>query len=204
MEDQHERVRRGYDMIAEVYRTSRADELPDSGIVEEFIDTLPDGARVLDAGCGAGEPVTVTLHERGLDPVGLDISREQVRLARRTVPTGAVVQGDLTALPFCAGQFDAAVAFYSIIHVAREYHSTVYRELNRVLIDGGFVLVTVGIEAWEGSNPDWLDTGAEMLWSFPSLTESIDLIEKAGFDVVDQSTLDDSLGSEYALVLART
>ncbi|MDY6818700.1 MAG: class I SAM-dependent methyltransferase [Halobacteriales archaeon] len=203
MDDQHERVRRGYDALADAYQTSRADTLPDIEIVDRFVDALPDGATVFDAGCGAGQPVTTALREHGLDPVGLDISFEQVRLARQNVPEGRFVQGDLTALPYHPAQFDAAVAFYSVIHVPRDRHGTVYGELHRVLTGGGLLLVTVGIEAWEGHNPDWLDTGVEMLWSFPSIETSIDLLGDAGFTILDRCTVDDSLGGEYAMLLVR-
>jgi SAM-dependent methyltransferase len=73
------------------------------------------GQRALDFGCGAGRS-TRLLRRLGFDAVGVDISPEMIRLARKTDPTGAyrlIGPGDLAApgsepldLILCAFPFD--------------------------------------------------------------------------------------------------
>ncbi len=49
-----------YDEIAEIWHSYRKDT-PVNKCVEEFCALLPHGARVLDAGCGTGYPVSAYL-----------------------------------------------------------------------------------------------------------------------------------------------
>lgn len=197
MSDQRRRVREGYDGLAAEYAATRDDK--DESVLAELDGRLPPDARVLDAGCGDGRVVA-----RGVDAelVGLDFSREQLRLAREHV-SNPLVQGDMTSLPFSDGSFDAVAALYSVIHVPIGEHSAVYEEFARVLREGGWLLVTVGDDAWVGANDDWLDSGVRMEWSFPTIEESVEALSQAGFEEADRWTVDDSLGGEFPFVLAR-
>jgi|GEM_PF-6637394 len=42
------------------------------------------------------------------------------------------------------------------------------------------------IEGWEGTNDDWLDTGTAMEWSYYGPKQSREIVEAAGFDVLDE------------------
>ncbi|WP_323676948.1 class I SAM-dependent methyltransferase [Halorubellus sp. PRR65] len=174
-------VKEGYDELAEDYAASRSSD-DHRALLDRFLDDAPEG-RVLDAGCGAGEPVLSRLaDERAV--VGTDFSREQVRRAS-TVAPGRVVQSDITSLPFADDAFGAITAFYAVIHVPFEEQRAVYDEFARVLQPGGELLVTVGAEDWTGRNPDWLGSGTAMEWSTYGLERSTELLEDAGFDVYD-------------------
>lgn len=202
--DRKRTVRRGYDAIAEEYLAERSAGDRERELVEEFAAALPAGARVLDAGCGAGVPATAALLAAGHRVVGLDASREQLRLAGERVPAAARVQGDLAGLPFREEAFDGLVAYHSIIHVPREEHGRVLGEFARVLRPGGRLLVTTGVEPWEGTNPDWLDAGAEMVWSFHGRERSLELLTETGFDVEDEAVVGDEMGGgEWLFVRAR-
>ncbi|WP_137284738.1 class I SAM-dependent methyltransferase [Halorussus salinisoli] len=199
MTDQKRAVRDGYDQLASEYDARRSDD-PD--FLDEFRARLPAGGRVLDAGCGAGRPVAETV-AREYDLVGLDLSREQVGMARERVPDGRFVQGDMTGLPYADESFDGIVAYHSVIHVPTEDHPTTVREFSRVLRPGGHLLMTIGASEWEGRNDDWLDTGVEMRWSVPGPEESESMLEDAEFEVVWRRVVDDELGGETCFVLAR-
>lgn len=203
MTDQRDAVRRGYDQLAEAYLDERSRDESEMELLAEFADHLPSKATVLDAGCGAGDPVTTALAS-DFDAVGLDISRRQLELAAENVPDVRILQGDLTALPFADDVFDGIVAFHSIIHVPLERHGDVYREFGRIVRPGGHALVTAGPGAWSGTNPDWLDAGAEMRWSFPDLDVSLDYLDGGGFEVLREEILDDEVGGgRWAYVLVR-
>lgn len=196
-------MRAGYDAIAETYLSNRDDAGRDRELVAAFAADLPDGSRVLDAGCGAGVPAAATLASAH-DVVGLDAAGEQVALARERVPATRFVQGDLARLPFVAGTFDGLVSLHAVIHVPREAHGAVFREFHRVLQPGGRLLVTTGVEPWEWRNPDWLETGTEMVWSFHGRERSLDLLGDAGFTVENERVVGDELGGgEWLYVRAR-
>jgi magnesium-protoporphyrin O-methyltransferase len=82
---------------------------------------LPDdltGARVLDAGCGAG-PMSVALAERGAEVVGVDISPALLEVAQKRTPEALApriryVAGDM--LDEAHGRFDYVMAMDSLIH----------------------------------------------------------------------------------------
>ncbi|NHN40380.1 class I SAM-dependent methyltransferase [Halorubellus sp. JP-L1] len=174
-------VRRGYDDLADAYAAER-DESDHAALLDRFLTDAPDG-RVLDAGCGAGQPVLARLAD-DRPVVGMDFSTAQIERAS-TVAPGRVAQGDMTALPFSDDAFAAVAAFYSIIHVPFDQHQAVYEEFARVLEPGGTLLVTVGAEDWNGRNDDWLDTGTAMEWSTYGAEKSRELLDDAGFDVYD-------------------
>ncbi|AEM56552.1 ubiquinone/menaquinone biosynthesis methyltransferase UbiE [Haloarcula hispanica N601] len=103
--DQRDVVREGYDEIASTYAEKRDGNGRERTLVESLAAALPDGSRVLDAGCGAGTPAMEVLADQH-DTIGLDISAEQLRTARDTVDSDGLVRGDLATLPFADDTFE--------------------------------------------------------------------------------------------------
>jgi len=195
-------VMSGYDDVAEAYDADRT-PAEDATLVESIAADLPSDARVLDAGCGGGRAVLERV-ANDYETVGLDISDEQLSLASERAPAAHLVRGDLTRLPLADDAVDALTALHSVIHVPREHHKKVFTEFARVLRPGGRLLVTTGVGDWEGESEDWLDSGAEMQWSFHGREASLDLLDQAGFDVEDDTVVGDELGGgEWLFVTAR-
>jgi demethylmenaquinone methyltransferase / 2-methoxy-6-polyprenyl-1,4-benzoquinol methylase len=96
------------------------------------------GDRVLDACCGTGD-LAVEAERRGGRVVGLDFSGRMLERARKK--SGAIewVQGDALALPFGAGEFDAATVGFGVRNLADLEEGL--RELARVLRPGGKLAV---------------------------------------------------------------
>lgn len=186
-------VRRGYDDVAGAYLAERATTGRERELVEAFAADLQADSRVLDAGCGAGVPVTAAVVDSGHRVVGMDAAREQLRLASERV-RAPLVQGDLTRLPFAEDSFDALISLHAIIHVPREEHAAVLAEFARVLGPGGRNLVSTGTGPWEGTNTDWLDAGGGMFWSFYGRERNRELLADAGFAVDSEDVIDDEIG----------
>ena len=105
------------------------------------IDRLPPGARVLDIGCGTGVPSAGMLAEAGLEVIGIDISTEMLRLARRAVPAGRFIAMDALELDASLGEFDAVVAFFSLLMLRRSEIPKVVQRVLAVLRPGGSVAI---------------------------------------------------------------
>ncbi|TML60305.1 MAG: class I SAM-dependent methyltransferase, partial [Actinobacteria bacterium] len=127
------RVREGYDRIATAYLAARPLAGADVALLADVRRALPPGAPVLDAGCGAGVPVTRNLAATGFRLTALDFSPVQLDLARSLGVEASFVQGDLAALPFADHSFAAVVSYYAVIHVPRAEHAAVFGEVYRVL-----------------------------------------------------------------------
>ena len=97
------------------------------------------GTRLLDAGCGAGL-VALLATLRGATVAALDASAALLAIARERLPGAVVCEGDLEALPYPDGAFDAVVAVNSVIYAADP--AAALRELARVTRPGGRVVVT--------------------------------------------------------------
>jgi ubiquinone/menaquinone biosynthesis C-methylase UbiE len=106
----------------------------------------PQGARVLDLGGGSAW-VSELLAKLGFRPVTLDLAPALLRIGRdrfrREHLPARLTCGDMTALPFAAGAFDAVVVIDALHHVPDV--PAVFREAFRVLTAGGqFLLAEPG------------------------------------------------------------
>jgi ubiquinone/menaquinone biosynthesis C-methylase UbiE len=103
---------------------------------EPVLDALAlgPGDRLLDVGCGGGVFLRHAHAETGCTAIGVDHSREMVRLARPLA-----VQGEAEQLPFADGEFTAVssiVAFFFFPDASRAL-----REMRRVLAPNGRLAV---------------------------------------------------------------
>jgi len=198
MIDKEQIVRKGYDEIAGEYHAGRS-RFDHRKELREFVGLLPMKARVLDVGCGAGVPVARFLVECGFEVVGIDFSENMLRLGRKNVPEAKFVKKDMTKLDFPADSFDGVIAFYSIIHVPREKHSSLSDSFRRILKPEGIMLVCLGPDEWEATD-EYL--GTTMFWSQYSPEKSLQLVKDAGFQTIsDQIRVRG--GEKHYWILAR-
>lgn len=105
---------------------------------------LRPGERVLDLACGHGRHARA-LAGRGLALVGLDRSGPYLERAAAGPDRPALARGDVRALPFAGGAFDAVYSWYSSLFMWDEPGNlAALRELGRVLRPGGRALVHHG------------------------------------------------------------
>jgi SAM-dependent methyltransferase len=154
---------------------------------EWLIGQLAKGARVLDAGCGTGVPTLRQLQDAGLSVTGIDISAGMLALARQHVSGADLRQLDLTEVNRELGEFDAVVAFFSLLMLPRAELPGALGRLHDVLAPGG--LLTVGmVEADLDDVPiDFLGNPVRVT-GYPrdDLTR---LVGEAGFEVLERKDL---------------
>ncbi len=199
-------VAAGYDAIADRYLEWSALRPSAARVAAlDLADALiPAGADVLELGCGAGLPMSARL-AAGRRLTGIDISREQVRRARRNVPEATFRQADMTTLEWPSASLDAVVAFYSLTHVPRDEQATLLRRIRDWLRPGGRFIASLGVEDDPGGiEADWL--GVDMYFSHFSARVSLRLLEEAGF-VVERADVvaepEDRQDARFLWVVAR-
>jgi cyclopropane fatty-acyl-phospholipid synthase-like methyltransferase len=199
-------VQQGYDVCADAYEEARRDAVtPELGL---FTCHLTDNARVLDIGCGAGVPITQEL-ARQYRVTGVDISLEQIRRARRNVPAGTFVQGDIMSVDFPPAYFEGVVAFYAIFHLPREEHPELFRRIHTWLKTGGYLLVTVA-HAAEAPYTEENFFGVTMYWSNYGLDDYETILREVGFMVLETSVVGHgyadeklTLAEQHPIILAQ-
>jgi SAM-dependent methyltransferase len=111
---------------------------------------VPEGARVLDAGCGTGR-VMIRLAELGYDCVGVDLDASMLAVARKKAPELPWIQADLETFdPAGAGvpaDFDIVVAAGNIFPLlAPGTEAAVLKRLTATLRPGGLLVSGFGLD----------------------------------------------------------
>jgi 2-polyprenyl-3-methyl-5-hydroxy-6-metoxy-1,4-benzoquinol methylase len=108
---------------------------------------LAPGARVLDAGCGAGDLVGLLAGD-GHEAVGMDVSERAVELAARRHPQARFVRHSVEELPWPVdrGSFDAVTAFEVIEHLLRP--GRLLEGAREALRPGGGLALTTPYHGW--------------------------------------------------------
>jgi SAM-dependent methyltransferase len=193
-------VRAGYDGWSTTY-----DETPNPLVALDRRYTIAHLAprpaeRILDAGCGTGAHLAALLDACSA-PVGLDLSRGMLRVARSKFPDVPLAQADLDArLPLRGHVFDAVLCALVGEHLSNL--PSMFGDFAQSLLPGGRLVFSVfhpemaaaGIEAnFERDGVEYR-LGALRY----RVADYLDLIDRAGFGdlAVSEFSGDDALAAE--------
>lgn len=150
--------------------------------VRTYLEGLPAGTKVLDAGCGEG--VIVDEFHGRLQIEGLDPNYSSAR----------VTKGSLAALPYEDASFTRALCLDVLEHLSFDEQARALAELYRVLAPGGELLVTVPNLAHLQSRVHFLLQGRLIRTANPAkhpgdrpIVEYLELAGRAGFRLVERS-----------------
>jgi ubiquinone/menaquinone biosynthesis C-methylase UbiE len=107
-------------------------------VLQQYLDPLPDGAKLLDVGCGTGD----LLRRLGgrFECAGCDPAEEMLQHARAANPAAELAAAPAEALPFEDARFDVALCIEVVRYL--DDPRPALRELARVVRPGGLALVT--------------------------------------------------------------
>jgi len=194
-----ETVKAGYNQIANQYLTTRTADSDDVRLLSDFIELLAPNAKILDAGCGAGIPISRLLAE-GFEVTGVDFSEAQIELAKKNVPNAKFLCEDMTKLKFLENTFDGICSYYAIIHIPREEHQLLLMNFYHMLKTGGVALLCLGAENLiDDIEEDYL--GTRMYWSHYDTDTYLKMLKEYGFAVVWSKYIKDgNAGHSFVLV----
>ncbi|HEY2072654.1 MAG TPA: methyltransferase domain-containing protein [Gaiellaceae bacterium] len=185
------------EIVREGYRRNTFDEWK-TGIVGDprdawcdlLVSKLEPGARVLELGCGLGEPKLSAFEVTGVD----------------FVPRApGVLEADFLELELPDGSYDACVSFYVFNHVPRERLAGLLAKIHRWLVPGGWSMHAFGTtdtDAWTG---EWL--GGPMFFSSYPPDRNSRLVREAGFEIVRDEVVtfqEPEMEVSFQWVLARS
>ena len=196
-------VKSGYNKIADRYLAERSRDAENLHLLQDFIELLAPGSKVLDAGCGAGIPITQMLAER-YDVIGVDFSEAQIERAKENVPNAHFTCADMTKLDLPDESLDGVCSYYAIIHIPREEHASLLDSFYRLLRKGGIALLCLGAEDLvDDIDDDYL--GTKMYWSHFDANTYIKMLKECGFSIIWAKRIPDETceGAEHLFVLVQ-
>ncbi|MEW5826395.1 MAG: class I SAM-dependent methyltransferase [Candidatus Bipolaricaulota bacterium] len=139
--------------------------------------------RVLDIGCATGDQARI-LAQRGLQPVGVDLSPAMIAAAARRSPHVPFVCGSALALPFPDAAFDAAILSLALHEHDENERRAMVAEALRVLHPAGTLVIA---DFREPRRPRW-----HLPWLvIRAIERSSGLEHRAGFaDYVSHGSLE--------------
>jgi SAM-dependent methyltransferase len=111
-------------------------------LLVEWLQGLPDGARLLDLGCGGGQDAS-DLDRLGYRVVGLDRTSALLSAGRRRYYSLPLVRADLRDLPFQSMSFDGLWAAASLMHLPKPDAHRILADLYKLVRPGGLFAATV-------------------------------------------------------------
>lgn len=196
-------VKNGYNQIAKSYLAARTKDSEDVRLLGDFIELLSADAKILDAGCGAGIPITQLLAKH-FDVTGVDFSEAQIELAKKNIPNVKFICEDLTKLHFPDDTFDGICSYYAIIHIPREEHQALLVNFHRMLSMSGVALLCLGAQHLiDDIEENYL--GAKMYWSHYDSATYQKMLKELGFSIIWSKIVSDASceGAGHLFVLVQ-
>jgi len=178
-------IKQGYDEIAGKYRQQKDNHQIQVPPFQQLLEVVvaEDWPRIIELGCGSGYPVATRLLEESCDYTGVDLSTQQISLARAAHPEFSRLFVEQDLLTYLREQetatADIIISLFTIFHLPRERHIDLFIEIRRVLKTGGLMLITIAPYGEESSEDDFF--GATMHWSQFSTRLYRQLLAELGF-----------------------
>jgi len=103
----------------------RAAGWTDKPYIARFLEHLPDGATVLDLGCGGGDPIARHMVARGFHVTGLDSSPTLISLCQNRMPDQRWIAADMRRLAL-GRRFQGILAWDSFFHLSCDDQRTMF------------------------------------------------------------------------------
>lgn len=189
-----------YDEFAATYEENRG--LFDmSEVLDSFYSALAlENGKLLDLGCGAGEPVASYFIKHDWSAVGVDFSKNMLELASKYVPEMQTIYSNISEVEFEENAFDAVTACYSLFHLPANSHLDLFKKIVCWLRPNGKLLFTYATKEYTGSEEfDGYKTfmGRELYYSHKTPEDLYADLIAAGFSI--DSTVYRDIGNEVFL-----
>jgi len=151
---------------------------------------LRPAARVLDLGCGAGEPIARFFIGHGFDLTGVDAAPAMIAICKERFPHATWVEADMRGLVLPL-RFNAIVAWDSFFHLTRDEQRAMFPVFQKHVAPGGLLLFTSGPRDGEAVGDLY---GDPLFHASLDPLEYLTLLRTCGFQVLRHQAEDPDCG----------
>lgn len=177
----------------------RPRDLREKAWIDALLAPHSKSACVLDAGCGAGDPVAKYIADQGFQLTGFDSAPAMLDLARERVPHADFVQADHRTFKLDQ-RFDAVISWDSFFHLGCDEQPSVLERFSRHLMPRATLLFNTGHGHGEAINP-MFDEPLYHASLAPSHYE--DILGQLGFEILRHVEQDQSIGGRTIWLAGR-
>lgn len=180
-----------YDEIIDWFDSHRNKELTMERFYLNLIQKhIPSEGKILDVGCGTGEPIARFLLEKSYKLTGVDASKKMIELCMKRFPDGKWLLADMRTLDL-QEQFDAVIAWHSFFHLPHDDQRATLKLLATFVSQDGLLIFTSGPECGEV----WSDNGGYDLYHASLSSEEYEqILTDNGFKVLTHKINDPECG----------
>jgi len=135
-----------FNTIANEYVEYFGDDWEFLNEINQFIDLIPAGGKIIDLGCGSGY-ISKYISDRDLCPIGIDFSNKMIEIAKNNYPEIPFYQIDICDIDkyFKEKMFDGLIAIYTLYFIPKEQMDSVLNSICTVLKEGAKILIITQI-----------------------------------------------------------
>ena len=192
----HQETTAVYERNAHGWDEHRPRSLTEKPWLDKILDNMAPGSSVLDVGCGAGEPISRYILERGFSLTGVDSSPKMIEICKAKFPGQSWIVADMRQLDL-GKQFAGIIAWDSFFHLNPDEQRQVLQRFLKHLDAQGALLLTVGHESGEV-----LGTveGEDVYHSSLAPQEYEQILHSGGLKKVEVNLQDESCGGRTVLL----
>ena len=132
--------RKAWNNVAEKYNDANYSKL--NPAFDFFCKELPERGSVLDIGSGTGLPFAKMFLEKGFRYLGVDISSQMVKIARKNVPLAKFKEISMTDLNYNK-EFDGVFSHYSMLLLSPQLFKSVAKRVVKSLKWNGLFYISL-------------------------------------------------------------
>lgn len=183
-------VYKSYNKISNWYDEHRSRDLFEKPYLDIVIDNIKPNGKVLDLGCGMGEPIGKYFIDNGYQLTSIDGSHKLITLAKNRFPQAKFIVKDMREI-FLNKKFDLLIAWNSFFHLPQDNQRKMFQIFENHILPSGILLFTSGT-----SNGEVLsNNGGENLYH-ASLdpSEYKNLLAQHNFKIIKHKVKDPNCG----------
>lgn len=169
-----------YERLARGFARNRDRTLFERKWLDRMLNHTQPPRRVLDLGCGSGQPIAAYLADRRCRVTGVDGAASMIALFRQNVPSARAVHADMRGLDL-GEAFDAVLAWNSFFHLSPDDQRAMVPVFAAHAAPGAVLMFTSGPDAGE---PIGKVEGEPVYHASLAPEEYRSLLDQNGFDVV--------------------
>jgi SAM-dependent methyltransferase len=178
-----------YNKIAHWFLKNRNTALIEKKYLDELLAFVPQQGKVLDLGCGTGQPILEYLLSKEIHVTGVDASSVMIEIAQTNYPSAELIVQDMRYLNLPM-KFDGIVLWHSLFHLPASDQPGVFKLLAQHLKHKGVLLFTSGTERGE----TWSNGNENVFHASLDTKEYEQLLAQHNFKIIKHTINDPDCG----------